>query len=322
MSDPQVLEQVTATLTNARTIFIAAHIQPDGDCVGSQLALAHALRGLGKRVTLSLDDKIPENLNFLQGIKDIAPREPKDQDVFVYVDGSDSKRYGKALNREKSGTRPVILIDHHITNEPFGDLNLVDTEAASTAEIVFELVRALSVPITRNIAQALLTGIVTDTMGFRTTATTPDTLEKATLLLRDGASIPEIIDRVYNRRSYASLRVLGYAIEQSRLDGSVLWSAIDYQTLKALGLNGNGTSGIVSQLITVADARVVFFLTEKQDGKIDLSLRSRADVDISGIAKRLGGGGHKQAAGALLPPPFSTAPQRVLRAIRQELDKS
>lgn len=321
MIDPQVLDQVITTLTNARTVFIAAHIQPDGDCVGSQLALAHALRALGKRVTLSIDDKVPENLNFLHGFKDIAPREPRDQDVFVYIDGSDSKRYGKALNREKTGARPVILIDHHITNEPFGDMNLVDTDAASTAEIIFELVRTLNVPITREIGQALLTGIVTDTMGFRTTATTPDTLEKATVLLRDGASIPEIIDRVYNRRSYASLRVLGYAIEQSRLDGSVLWSAIDYPTLKALGLNGNGTSGIVSQLITVGDARIVFVLTEKQDGNIDLSLRSRADVDISGVAKRLGGGGHKQAAGALLPPPFSTAARRVLQAIQDEHHK-
>ena len=106
MIDPQVLAQVTATLTNARSVFIAAHIQPDGDCVGSQLALAHALRALGKHVTLSLDDKIPDNLSFLHGIKEIAAARTEEQDVFVYVDGSDSKRYGKALNRERSGTAP------------------------------------------------------------------------------------------------------------------------------------------------------------------------------------------------------------------------
>ncbi len=318
MLDPQVLSQVAATLKNARTIFIAAHIQPDGDCVGSQLALAHALRALDKPVTLSLDDKIPENLNFLKGFRDIKPREPGNEDVFVYVDGSDSKRYGKALNREKSGTRPVILIDHHITNEPFGDLNLVDTHAASTAEIVFEIVRALNVPLSQNIARALLTGIITDTMGLRTTSTTPETLEKTTELVRVGASIPEIIDSVYNRKSYASLRALGYAIEHSQLHGNLLWSQMDYKTQKALGLNGNGTSGIVTQLLTVGDADISFFLSEKQDGNIDLSMRSRAGVDVSGIAKKLGGGGHKQAAGALLPPPFDTAAQRVLQAIRQE----
>lgn len=319
MLDSKILAQIVATLKNSSHVFIAAHIQPDGDCVGSQLALAHALRSLGKTVTLSLDDKIPENLNFLRGVKKIAPREPAAEDVFVYVDGSDSKRYGKALNREKSGTRPVILIDHHITNEPFGDLNLVDTAAASTAEIIFNLIRALDVPFTHDMAQALLTGIVTDTMGFRTSSTTPATLHQATDLLSAGASIPEIIDQVYNRRSYASLRVLGYAIEQSKLEGHVVWSAIDYKTLKQLGVNGNGTSGIVTQLLTVADADIAFVLTEKQDGKIDLSLRSRVNTDVSGVATRLGGGGHKQAAGALLPPPFDTAAQRVLDVIRDEL---
>lgn len=321
MFDPQIFQNVLATLKNAHTVFIAAHIQPDGDCVGSQLALAEALHILGKRTVLSLDDKIPENLNFLKGVKEIAPREPNDEDVFVYVDGSDSKRYGKALNRAQSGARPLILIDHHVTNEPFGDLNLVDTAAASTAEIVFDLIGALQVQRTSSIAQALLTGIITDTMGFRTTATTPATLEKGTALVRDGASIPQIIDQVYNRRSYAFLRVLGYAISHSKLERHILWSAIDYKTLQEMGIN-NGTSGIVTQLLSVADARIAFFLTEKQDGQVDLSLRSRADVDISGVATRLGGGGHKQAAGALLPPPFETAAQRVLDAIGQEMHNS
>jgi phosphoesterase RecJ-like protein len=322
MLDSQALTQVVATLKNARTVFIAAHIQPDGDTVGSQLALAHALRALGKNVTLSLDDKIPDNLNFLKGIQAIAPREPNGEDVFVYVDGSDSKRYGKALNRAKSGARPIVLIDHHTTNEAFGDLNLVDVTAASTAEIVFQLVRALGAPISTEIARALLTGIVTDTMAFRTSATTPATLETATELLRKGGSIPEIVDHVYNRKSYASLRVLGYAIEHSKLERGVLWSAVDFKTLQALGANENGTSGIVTQLLTVADANIAFFLTEKQDGTIDLSLRSRVRFDISGVAARLGGGGHKQAAGASLPPPFESAAQRVLEAIHQEMHNS
>jgi phosphoesterase RecJ-like protein len=318
MIEPSILSEVITVLGAARTIFIAAHIQPDGDTIGSQLALRNVLVAAGKRVTLSLDDKIPENLNFLKGIKDIAPREPGSEDVFIYLDGSDSRRYGKALNRLKSGSRPVILIDHHTTNEPFGDLNLVDTDTASTAEIVYELLRAMGAPITPGTAQALLTGIVTDTMGFRTSATTPETLQKATELVRAGASIPQIVEQVYNRRSYAALRVLGYAIEHSKLEGHLIWSSVDYNTLKQLGLNGNGTSGIVNQLLTVADARIAFFLAERQDGLVDLSFRSRTGTDVSDIARRLGGGGHKQAAGALLAPPFATAAQRVLDAVRLE----
>jgi phosphoesterase RecJ-like protein len=318
MIDSKVLHDVVTTIQNARSVFIAAHVMPDGDCVGSQLALAHALRGMGKQVTLALDDKIPDNLKFLDDIETLAPREPGAQDIFIYVDGSDSNRYGKTLNRARIGARPVILIDHHATTEPFGDFNLVDKDAASTAEIVYELIRALAVPITPPLAQALLTGIVTDTLGFRTSATTPETLEKATALLRQGGSIPEIIDRVYNRRSYNALRILGRAIAQSQLDGDVIWSAIDYKTLQAFGLNGNGTNGIVNQLLTVAEAKIAFVLVEKEDGRGDLSLRSRVNVDVSGVARRLGGGGHKQASGAILPPPFETAAQRVLDAIREE----
>ncbi len=318
MSDFFVLSQVAETLKNAPSVFIAAHVMPDGDCVGSQLALAHALRALGKRVTLSIDDRVPESLNFLTGFKEIAPREPGNENVFVYIDGSDSKRYGKALNREKTGARPIILIDHHATNEPFGDLNLVDRNAASTAEIVYDIIRALDVPISTTIAQALLTGIVTDTLGFRTTSTTPETLEKAMMLVRCGGSIPEIIDRVYNRRSYNALRVVGYALANAQLEGDVIWSAVDLKTQQALAVNGNGTSGIVNQLLTVAEARIAFFIVEKEDGRGDLSIRARDNLDISRVAQRLGGGGHKQAAGAMLPPPFSTAPQRVLDAIREE----
>lgn len=293
---------------------------PDGDCVGSQLALAHALRALDKKVTLALDDKIPESLNFLEGVREIAPHKPRAQDVFVYVDGSDATRYGETLDRAKIGARPVVLIDHHITNEPFGTHNLVDTNAASAAEIVFALIRALDVPITPSIAQALLTGIVTDTLGFRTVATTPETLETATWLVRRGGSIPEIIDHVYNRRSFHALHILGYALAHATLDGKIIYSVMDYKTLETFGANGNGTSGIVNHLLTVAEAKIAFFLVEKKDGRGDLGLRSRAGIDISGVARRLGGGGHKQASGAILPPPFETAAQRVLETIRQELD--
>lgn len=317
MIDSQVLQNVAAVLKNARSVFVAAHIVPDGDCVGSQLALAHALRALNKQVTLALDDKIPESLKFLDGVRQIAPHKPRREDVFVYVDGSDSTRYGETLDRVKIGARPIILIDHHTTNEPFGAYNLVDTEAASTAEIVYALIRALDVSITPALAQALLTGVVTDTLGFRTTATTPETLETATLLVRRGGSIPEIIDHVYNRRSFNSLHVLGYALEHATLAGKIIYSAIDFKTLEKFGVNGNGTSGIVNHLLTVAEANIAFFLVEKKDGQIDLGLRSRAGVDISGAARGLGGGGHKQAAGALLPPPFETAAQRVLDAIQQ-----
>ncbi len=320
MATDVTIERVAKELERANKIFAAAHIMPDGDCIGSLLALGYALRDLGKTVTLSLDDKRPETFNYLQGLEELAPRRPADEDIFVFVDGSDRARYGRAYDPERIGKRLVINIDHHVTNENFADLNLVDVNAASTAEIVYGLIRRLGASITPAIAQDLLTGIVTDTLGFRTVATTAETLQAATELLRGGGSIPEIIDRVYNRRSFNSLRLLGYAIDHAKLDGPVIWSQIDKQVQHQFGVNGNGTGGIVNMLLSVADARVAFLLVEKDDGRVDVGLRARAGTDVSGIAYRLGGGGHKQAAGAMLPGPLELAATRVFREVMKELD--
>lgn len=314
------LESVAKELERAGRIFITAHIMPDGDCIGSALALGSALRELGKSVTFSLDDKAPETFNFLKGFEELKPRQPEDADVFVFVDGSDHARYGRAFDPQRIGARMSINIDHHVTSERFAVMNLVDVSAASTAEIVYRLIRRLGAPLTPDIAQSLLTGIVTDTLGFRTVATTPDTLERATELMREGGSITEIIERVYNRRSFNSLRLLGYAIEHAKLDGPVIWSLVGKATLHQYGINGNGTGGIVNMLLSVADARVAFFVTERDDGRVDVGLRSRAGTDVSGIAYRLGGGGHKQASGALLAGPPEAAAARVLAAVKKELD--
>lgn len=319
MSTNATLERVAYELEHAKRIFAAAHIMPDGDCIGSVLALGWALRGLGKTVTMSLDDKAPETFNYLQGFEELKPRMPGDADVFVFVDGSDRTRYGRAFDPARIGNRLSINIDHHATSENFADLNLVDVGAASTADIIYPLIQRLGAPITPTIAQCLLTGIVTDTLGFRTVGTTPETLERATALLREGGSIPEIIDRVYNRRSFNSLRLLGYAIENAKLEGPIIWSQVSKETLHEFGVNGNGTGGIVNMLLSVADARVAVFLTEKDDGRVDVGLRSRAGTDVSCIAYRLGGGGHKQASGTMLPGPLEDASSRVLAEIRKEL---
>jgi bifunctional oligoribonuclease and PAP phosphatase NrnA len=319
MTTSETFERVALELQHAGKIFAAAHIMPDGDCIGSVLALGWALRGLGKTVTLSLDDQAPETFNYLRGFEELTPRLADDEDVFVFVDGSDHTRYGRAYDPALIGKRLSINIDHHVTSENFADLNLVDAAAASSADIIYGLIHHLGAPITPTIAQCLLTGIVTDTLGFRTAATTPETLEKATELLREGGSIPEIIDRVYNRRSFNSLRLLGYAIEHAKLEGPIIWSQVSKQTLHQYGTNGSGTGGIVNMLLSVADARVAFFLAEKDDGRVDVGLRARAGTDVSGIAYRLGGGGHKQASGTMLSGPLEVAVTRVLAEVKEEL---
>ncbi len=317
---PNTLARVVEELRQASNIFAAAHIMPDGDCIGSVLALGWALRNMGKTVTFALDDQVTDTFTYLKGLDELRPRVPGDEQLFVYVDGSDRARYGHAYNPELIGRRKTINIDHHVTNENFADINLVDVTAASTAEIIYEVIRELGVPFTEDIAQSLLTGIVTDTLGFRTGATTAETLEKATELLRDGGEIPEIVERVYNRRSFNALRLLGYTIDNAQLKGPIIWSQVSRETLRQFGLNGNSTGGVVNTLLSVAEARIAFFLNEKEDGQVEVGLRARAGSDVSGVACRLGGGGPKQASGATIPGPLSTAAARVLAEIQKDLD--
>jgi bifunctional oligoribonuclease and PAP phosphatase NrnA len=300
-------------------IFVAAHIMPDGDCLGSALGLAWALRQRGKTVTVTCNDHVSNSFAYLAGFSELAPKIPTDEELLVYVDGSAADRFGAAYDPKLFNGRPVLAIDHHVTNEYFAPINFIDTYAASTAEIIYRFVRALDIPLDQTIAQCLLTGIVTDTLGFRTANTTVDTLRTATALMEAGASIPEIVERSFNQVPMPNLRLRGRVFNDAKLDGVILWAEIPLKLLRELGVNGNGTSGIINQLLSVDAAKIAVVFTEKDNGKIDVGFRSRVGYDVSGIAARLGGGGHKQAAGALIDGPLDKARERVLTEVKKQL---
>ena len=312
-------EQTVDLLRRYHKIFIAAHIMPDGVCIGSTLALMLALRRLGKSVTVACHDHVPNTFNYLPGATELKPVLPGDEDLLVYLDGSAADRFGAAYNPTKFPTRPTLVIDHHITNDNFAPLNYVDRHAASTAEIIYRLIRALDVPLDRDLAQCLLTGIITDTLGFRTSNTTVDTFRAVTALIEAGGSIPDIIERSFNQIPLAALRLRGKVFMNATLDGIILWAEVPYRLQRELGLNSNGASGIINQLLSVEDAKIAVLFIEKENGKIDVGLRSRVGYDVSSIATRLGGGGHKQAAGVLLDGPLSTVRERVLQEIKKSL---
>ncbi len=300
-------------------IFIAAHIMPDGDCLGSALGLTWALRRMGKTVTVTCNDKVSRSFEYLAGFAELAPKIPTDEQFLVFVDGSSADRFGAAFDPKLFNGRPVLAIDHHVTNEHFAPTNYVDTGAASTAEIIYRFIHALDVSIDQAMAQCLLTGIVTDTLGFRTASTTVDTLKIATALMEAGASIPDIVERSFNQVPLPNLRLRGRVFSEAKLEGGILWAEIPLKLLREFGVNGNGASGIINQLLSVDAAKVAVIFTEKDNGKIDIGLRSRAGYDVSRIAARLGGGGHKQASGALIDGPLSTARERVLAEIKKSI---
>jgi phosphoesterase RecJ-like protein len=310
-------DQTVGLFRRHEKIFLAAHIMPDGDCIGSALGLTLALRRLGKTVTVTCHDHVSNTFKYLSGIQELTPKTPTDEELLVFVDGSSADRFGAAYDPAKFNGRLVLVIDHHVTNDNFAPLNFLDRRAASTAEIVYRLIHALGVSFDRDLAQCLLTGIVTDTLGFRTANTTVETLKTATALMQAGGSIPEIIEHSFNQIPLASLRLRGRIFGNATLDGVILWAEVPYKLQRELGINGNGTGGIINQLLSVEDAKIAALFTEKENGKIDVGLRSRVGYDVAGIAARLGGGGHKQASGALIDGPLAAAREHVLAEIKK-----
>lgn len=312
-------DDVVARLEQHSRIFIAAHIMPDGDCIGSALGLTWALRKLGKTVTVTCHDHVSSTFGYLPGYAELKPKLPTDEELLVFVDGSSSDRFGAAFDPALFNGRPVLEIDHHVTNENFAPLNFVDTHAAATAEIIYRVVRALNVPFDASIAQCLITGIITDTLSFRTSNTTVDTLKTTTALMEAGASIPEVVEHAFNQVSLSALRLRGKVFSEAKLDGIIVWAEVSQRTLRELGVNGNGTSGMINQLLSVDAAKIAAMFIEKENGKIDVGLRSRPGWDVSGVARRLGGGGHKQAAGALLEGPLEPAREFVLAELKKTI---
>lgn len=313
------LQTVADLIRRYDKIFIAAHIQPDGDTVGSALGLTWALRKIGKTVTVACHDHVSATFDYLPGFAELTHKLPTNEELLIFEDGSSADRFGPAFDPLLFQARPVLAIDHHVTNENFAPLNFVDPNAASTAEIMYHLISALHIPLDPVIAQCLLTGVVTDTLGFRTANTTVETMKIATELMQAGGSIPAVIENAFNRVPLPNLRLRGRVLGEAQLDGVILWAEVSQKLMRELGVNGNGTGGIVNQLLSVDNAKIAVLFTEKENGKIDVGLRSRVGYDVSGVAARLGGGGHKQAAGALIDGPLPAARERVLAALKAEI---
>ncbi len=322
MGTPISFEDAVGYFKRFNRVFIAAHIMPDGDCVGSALGLTWTLRKIGKTVNVALHDHAPKAFEFLPGYAELTAKLPGDEELLVYLDGSASDRFGPAYDPVKFNDRQILEIDHHATNENFAPLNFVDVRAASCAEIIYRFICALGVPLDPTIAQCLLTGIVTDTLGFRTTNTTSETLQAATALVQAGGSISVVIERVFNQVPLPNLRLRGQVFSAAKLDGVILWAEVSHKQLRELGIENNGTGGIINQLLSVDQAKIAAMFVEKEDGKIDVGLRSRPGYDVSAIAAKLGGGGHKQASGALIPGPLQAARERVLAEIKMSLNLS
>lgn len=315
------LPQTIATiLRTSPSVLIACHVGPDGDCIGSALALALALERLGVRAVVGSADGVPEPFSGLPGADRILTDVPGDRfAAAVAIECSTPDRAG-AFRVPMEAAPALINVDHHLSNSEYGTLVYWDTGAAAVGEQTYEIIRALGVSIDLTIARCLLTAIVTDTGAFRYPNVTPHVLRLAADLIEAGASVHDIVERVYETKTPGTLRLLGMALANVRLsaDGRVAWTAVTPEILAAAGAVSENTTGIVGTLRQVKGVQVALLFEVTADG-VRTSIRSRDGARSNVIAETLGGGGHVGAAGFTAVGTLDEVVARTLAEVEREL---
>jgi phosphoesterase RecJ-like protein len=286
-------------LERSERVLITSHVRPDGDAVGSLIGLGLALQNAGKQVEMVLVDGVPSSFRFLQGSDDVV-RKPQEQfDTFITVDCADFKRTGKLF---ESYREPDINIDHHITNQRFGELNLIEGQEVATAAILTKHLPAWGFEITQPIAAAFLTGIITDTLGFRTSNMTSQALRQAAVLMDCGVDMPELYMRGLVRRSFPAARYWGAGLSRLEQDSGIVWASLTLEDRQMSGYPGNDDADLINTISAIDGNEVGMIFVEQDDNHVKISWRAlQSGVDVSPVAEYFGGGGHAAAAGADVP---------------------
>jgi phosphoesterase RecJ-like protein len=304
-------------LSKARKIVIASHVRPDGDAIGSLLGLGLALRDAGKSVQMVLVDGVPSSFKHLEG-SELILREPQDEhDTFVTVDSADFRRVGKIF--ENFG-QPDINIDHHKTNEKFGKINLIEPEEVATAAILTRHMPEWGYPITRPIAAALLTGIITDTLGFRTANTNPSALRLCAMLMETGVDMTELYMKALVMKSFSAARYWGAGLSRLEQQNGMVWATLTLDDRKISGYSGNDDADLINMISAIDGNKVGMIFVEQSDLHVKVSWRAlEPGLDVSQVAKYFTGGGHAAAAGADIPGTLSEIQPLVLKTTKEML---
>jgi len=312
------MEQAKQRLLAAKHVYIVCHIMPDGDAIGALLAMGAALKRLGKKRTLACADPLPAKLAFLPSASLVVTRPPTSEDTIVTVDVSDVNRLGSVYQPAAFERRPVINVDHHVTNTRFGTVNVI-RPLPSTCEVVLGLIRRLGVPLDKEIASALLMGLITDTRCFRTGNVTARQLRTAIALIKAGAPMASLTEQLFNREPLSTVRLWGQALAAVQTSDGVIWAEISQEMMRRCDADPSDADGLSSFLASTAEMQAALVFREQDDGQIEVSMRAAPGRDLSGVAVSLGGGGHPRAAGCTVPGPLSQAAPLVLAAVHQAL---
>lgn len=309
-------DQFGAKIGAASRILVLSHIRPDGDAVGSLLGLGIVLKEMGKDVNLVLEDGVPLSFTHLPHAGQVYQEAAGVYDLIIVVDSSDVSRVGTVLDEVG---QPDVNIDHHPTNTRFAPLNIVREDAVATAEIIYDLITYLSLPMNLAIARTLLTGLITDSLGFRTSNTSPKALRIAADLQEYGADISRLYRKALLEKSYEAVRYWGAGLSKVEKEGRLIWTSLSLEDRAQVGYPGRDDADIVNILSTVQDTDVCVVFVEQVDGTVKVSWRAQPGFDVAQVATQFGGGGHKPAAGASVPGELKNVQKDVIAATQRML---
>lgn len=317
------MKEIKEKIESANEIIVISHERPDGDAIGSALAMGLGLEKLGKRVRIFVPDRVPEVYRFLKGIEKIEKLQNTKElhaDVCVFLDTANPIRLGSKTDLRGLG-KLIVNIDHHVDNTGFGDINLIDPTAAATGEIVYEVLSQWDDLIDPDIADALYTAIVTDSGRFSYDSTTHKTHLIAADLLMKGANKSKIIKNIYEIKPLKVLKLIGEMLINASLafDGKVIWSFITLKSFREHGADLLDSEGFLQFLRMTQGAKIAILFRELEENRIRVSLRSiDSSINVREIAAEFGGGGHDMAAGCTLETDLEGAKNLILKSIKEK----
>ncbi len=318
-------EQLYSRIQQCSTIAVTSHFRPDGDAIGSTLALGLALQSMGKKVYMWNEDGVPARYAFLEGAELIQPLPetvPADVEMLICVDTGDWKRLGDRTQQLLVDFPLIVNVDHHGTNTRYGHLQVIEPETAACAFVLFNMLKSWGVKMTRPVADALYVGISTDTGSFQYGSTTPEVMHAAGELLAAGVDVAGVNRRLYQEVPYSSLlmqrEVLNHMVVEA--GGRLAHYSMPAGRKAELQVSLEDTKDLVDVVRVLQGVKVAIIFEDLEDGRIRVSLRSKdASISVAAIASLFGGGGHAMASGIRMRGELADCREKVLNAVRKEL---
>ena len=332
MKNPIDWQRFAEIVHSASKIILTIHHRPDGDCIGSAVAMRHILLQLGKDVRIITPHKTPPTLAFLDPNKYCTALEDmtgedirwiRSADLFFVLDTSSWAQLGDMATLFRESSAKKIVLDHHVKGDDIGAERFIDFNAEATGALVVRAADALGVPLSIEIVRSAFVALATDTGWFRFSSVTPETFRTAAKLVEAGSQPDALYRELYEQESLGRIRLIGRTLSKTETysDGQFLLTWILLDDFEAAGASSSDSEDIVNMLLQVRGSKMAVLISELKDKTFKISFRSRCAVDCSVLAAQFGGGGHKKAAGASLSLPFEQTKQAIIEAITKSLEE-